>query len=271
MEVDDLERIDSIRSELEKRSDDRRQRYGRFTLSALAAIPWVGGVLSAISALDAEHSQAEVNALQQQWLEEHRQKINQLGQTMAEILSRLEGLGETAAERLKEEPYLGLVEQGFRIWDQSGTEEKRQLVQRLLTNAGATRLSSDDVVRLFLDWIDSYHEIHFSVIRVVYNNPGITRAEIWDEISGAEVRDDSPEADLFKLMIRDLSTGSVLRQARDTDEHGRFYRKRHRDSRGAFLASPFENTKPYVLTELGRQFVHYAMDEVVPRIGSEDD
>jgi hypothetical protein len=32
--------------------------------------------------------------------------------------------------------------------------------------------------------------------------------------------------------------------------------------------SAFEDTKPYVLTELGRQFVHYTMNEVVPRIAA---
>ena len=36
-----------------------------------------------------------------------------------------------------------------------------------------------------------------------------------------------------------------------------------------FLAkcvSGFEDTKQYVLTELGSQFVHYTMNEIVPRI-----
>lgn len=33
------------------------------------------------------------------------------------------------------------------------------------------------------------------------------------------------------------------------------------------MESSFEDTKPYVLTALGQQFVHYTMNEVVPRIG----
>jgi hypothetical protein len=32
------------------------------------------------------------------------------------------------------------------------------------------------------------------------------------------------------------------------------------------MESAFEDTKPYVLTELGKQFVHYTMNEVVTRI-----
>lgn len=35
------------------------------------------------------------------------------------------------------------------------------------------------------------------------------------------------------------------------------------------MESAFEDTKPYVLTELGKQFVHYTMNEVVTRIGEE--
>lgn len=270
MTEEEIDHVPAIRAELERRGADRWGRYRRLTLAALAGIPWVGGLLSAMSALDSEKAQATVNALQQQWLEQHRQKIDELGQDLAEILARLDSLGALAEERVQEDSYLHLVQHGFRVWDRSATREKRELIKRLLTNAGATRLSSDDVVRLFVDWIDQYHEIHFAVIRAIYRNPGMTRAGVWEEISGAEVRDDSPEADLFKLMMRDLSTGSVLRQARDTDQEGRFLRKPYRERRGRYLVSPFEDSKPYVLTALGRQFVHYAMDEVVPRIEDAD-
>jgi len=31
------------------------------------------------------------------------------------------------------------------------------------------------------------------------------------------------------------------------------------------MESAFEETKPYVLTELGKQFVHYVMGDVVPQ------
>jgi len=35
------------------------------------------------------------------------------------------------------------------------------------------------------------------------------------------------------------------------------------------MESAFEDTKRYVLTDLGKQFVHYTMSEVVPRLGGE--
>jgi hypothetical protein len=33
------------------------------------------------------------------------------------------------------------------------------------------------------------------------------------------------------------------------------------------MKSAFDTDEPYELTELGRQFVHYAMTDVVPRLG----
>ena len=85
------------------------------------------------------------------------------------------------------------------------------------------------------------------------------------------MREDSAEADLFKLFIRDLSTGSVLRQRRATDGAGRFLRKppsrRSKGTATPYTKSAFDDKEQYVLTELGEKFVHYIMDELVPRIG----
>ena len=36
--------------------------------------------------------------------------------------------------------------------------------------------------------------------------------------------------------------------------------------RGSTLTSAFDSEKPYELTELGQWFVHYTMNEIVPRI-----
>jgi hypothetical protein len=62
-------------------------------------------------------------------------------------------------------------------------------------------------------------------MRAIYNEPRITEADIWDSISGEDVRDDSAEADLFHLLIHELSTGRVIRQERETNYAGQFMRK----------------------------------------------
>lgn len=254
-------------------SGDGKTKYGRFVFAALGSIPWVGGAIAASSALHAEIEQGRVNEMIGQWLEEHREKINLLGNTIQQIVERVgqfEGaMADEVDRRLNDDVYLALVKRGFRAWDHADTDEKRDYIRRCLANAAATRICSDDVVRLFIDWIDKYDEIHFSIIRSLYHNRGATRAYIWDEIHGEDVRDDSPEADLYRLLISDLNMGRVLRQIRDKNSHGQFLAKRRqsRRPRGGVLESAFEDTKPYELTELGSQFVHYVMNEVAPKVG----
>ncbi len=190
-----------------------------------------------------------------------------------QIANRLEAFEEEMAgeveRRINDEKYLELVRRGFRAWDRSDTDGKRDYIRRCLANAAATKLCSDDLIRLFINWINKYYEIHFAVIRALYNNRGATRAYIWDQIHGEEVREDSAEADLFKLLIFDLNTGHVLRQIRDKNIHSQFLSKRRqsRQPSKTVLQSAFENTKPYELTKLGSQFVHYVMAEVAPQVG----
>ena len=207
--------------------------------------------------------------LQTQWLEEHARKIGLLMADLQEIAQRLEHLGSMIDERIQTEGYLALVRRAFRAWDRADTEEKRTYIRNLISNAAGTRLCSDDVFRLFIDWLDLYHEAHFAVIREIYKNPGSSRFLIWDSIYGDLPQEDSAEADLYRLLIRDLSTGGVIRQERETNEYGQFLRKKTPRRRGRVpptMESAFEETKPYVLTQLGRQFVHYTMNEVVLRL-----
>jgi len=244
-------------------------KYGRFVFAALSALPWIGGLIGASAALHAENEQGEINQLMRRWLEEHRQKINELGAALSAMQERLEQIGEPIEARVQSEAYLSLVRQGFRVWDEASTGSKRDYVRRTLTNAAATKLCTDDVVRIFIDWIARYDETHFRVMRVLFRSRGATRGRIWDEIGGADVREDSAEADLFKLLIHDLSLGHVLRQIRATNEQGAFLVKRRSGPRGArktTLESAFEDSKPYELTAIGQQFVTYALNETVPRI-----
>jgi hypothetical protein len=262
---------DNVQRELDHPLGAERQRkYRRIVLAAMGSIPWVGSFIAAAGAADGEREQKQVNELQQEWLEEHHHKLTDLKRTLLEILQRLESLGSEIDARIEADEYLGLVRKAFRVWDQADTQEKRKLVQNLLTNAGGTPLTGDDVVRLFIQWIDYYHEAHFAVIRSLVKSPRCTRADMWQDIHGREVSEDSAEADLFKLLVRDLSTGGVIRQHRETTPDGQFVRRSPaRTPRGygsRVMKSAFDDTEEYELTELGRQFVHYTMNEVVARI-----
>ncbi len=257
-----------VRDELARLDVEKYPRYARFVLAALGSLPWVGGLMGAAASLHAERDQGKVNSLQRQWLEEHSERLRDVASAINEITGRLDQFGEDAKKRIESDEYLGLVRQSFRAWDEAATKEKRRLLQQLLANAGGTSITSDDVVRLFIDWIKQYHEVHFAVIRAVYQKSGSTRAEIWASVHGAQPREDSAEADLFKLLIRDLSTGSVIRQHRETNYAGEFVKRtpKRSGSSSSVMKSAFDDTEPYELTELGQQFVHYTMNEIVPRM-----
>lgn len=264
--------VDTLRAEIALTQSTRRRRLaGKFFMAALSSIPWVGGYISALANFKIDESSVRENELQNEWLEEHHKKIDRLKSTLVEIEVRFEALGNSIDERIESEEYLALVRKAFRIWDAADTEEKRRYVSNVVTNAAGTRLCSDDLIRLFMDWIELYHESHFAVIREISTNPGSTRQNIWTALYDTDVREDSAEADLFRLLFRDMSTGGVIRQERDTDALGRFRTKPHvhvpKGYGTGLLKSAFDDKEAYVLTAMGKQFVHYTMSEVVIRIG----
>jgi hypothetical protein len=270
--VTDEQLVETMRAEIDKSESSRpRRAVEKLILAALSSIPWVGILVSATANAKSEEESKHQNYLLTLWIEEHQRRLMTLGQTLQEVQSRFENFGDEINERIESEAYLALVRKAFRAWDQSDTEEKRRMLGNVVINAGSTRACPDDVIRLFIDWTALYNEVHFAVIREIFHNPGSTRFEIWSAIYGELPREDSEEADLFKFLIRDLSTGGVLRQERDVNSLGQFVRKKPMRRRGipTTLESAFEDTKPYVLTQLGRKFVHYTMNEAVAQLSAQ--
>ena len=266
--------IELIKEELAKSSDTQRERIFMLIIGAvLGTIPWVGGFLSASASFKSGEVQAKTNQLYEQWFEEHQKKIQELRETLGTVLKRLNEFPEEINQRLESEEYLNVVRKAFRIWDTSDTQEKKEIIRKLVCNAGAYTLVDDDLIRLFLNWIDYYHEVHFAVIRAIYQDEGITRYRIWQQLNGREVQENSMEADVFKLLIRDLSTGGVIRQHRPVNYVGSFIKKTPvKKSRYATntMKSAFDDSDSYELTELGKKFVHYTMNDLVPRVGGVD-
>jgi hypothetical protein len=268
--MDDERSIESIRNEISTYDPKfSSQIMEKILIAALSSIPWVGGFLSTIATIKTDQSGLKTNRLQTKWIEEHEKKIQYLLITLSRMEERFGNIGESINERLSSEEYLGIVRKSFKVWDETESRSKREYIANLLISSGGSRISTDDVVSLFIDWLDVYHDFHFMVIGEIFSNPGITRYEIWNNLKGDVPRDDSAEADLFKLLTRDLSLGGVIRQPRDTTEEGRFKRKvpvRRRRMGSGTMESAFEDSKPYVLTELGQQFVHYTMIELAEQI-----
>jgi hypothetical protein len=250
-----------------ERRDSSSNANKRFLLAILGVLPWVGVLISASIARWAERDQDKANSMFRGWLQEHEERFAELERVADSICTQAQASGPDAQAKLNSEAFLPLVRQGFRVWDRTETRDKRELIRRVLTNAACDPVSQDDFVRRFIEWIDSYNELHFQVVRELYRSPRSTRADIWDALHAGQVREDSAEADLFKLLVRDLSTGQVIRQARATDAAGNFLKKQpgaHGNSRT--MKSAFDDKEAYVLTELGRNFVHYALNEVVPKL-----
>jgi hypothetical protein len=249
-------------------------KAARLALACLSGIfPGFGGAIAGVAGTWSEKEQSEYNRIFSAWLRLQEDEIREIGITIFEVLARLDHTDEEIKKRIESPEYLQLVKKCFRDWSAAESEVKRQLVRNLLTHAASTKICSDDVVKMFISWIDMYSEPHFAVIREVYKHSGgVTRREIWTAIHGESVREDSAEADLFKLLIHDLSTGHVIRQHRQVDHHGNFIKaqakKTQTGSGSRTLTSAFDDDKEYELTELGRQFVLYTMDEVVPKIGA---
>lgn len=240
----------------------------RAGLQVAGATPVAGGVFSAIAGAWSEREQEKVNTFFQEWLRMLETEIKEKEQTIIEIMMRLDVQDEKIAKRIESPEYQSLLKKTFREWSGAESEEKRVLIRNILANAAASDLTSDDVVRLFIDWLKNYSELHFKVIAVIYKHydQGISRGRVWRELGKQAVREDSAEADLFKLLFQDLNMGHVIRQHREVDYQGNFVRKapdrRPKGSGPRPYTSAFDDEDLYELTELGKQFVHYAMTDL---------
>jgi hypothetical protein len=249
--------------------------WAKITRGALnitsGAIPFVGGALSATAAAWSEYEQDQVNTFLKYRQEMFEKELAEQLRTIHEITQRLDKIDLDVSERVKSSEFQNLVERCFRNWSNINTEAKISYIRNMLVNAASTSMSSDDVVRLFIDWVNQYSELHFQVIACIYKHlNGISRGRIWDELGKAKVREDSADADLYKLLIRDLSTGGIIRQYRQTDYNGDFIKvsasKPKPRGSSRTMESAFDASKQYTLTELGKQFVHYAMIAISTKI-----
>ncbi|TBC92688.1 hypothetical protein ELH26_00890 [Rhizobium leguminosarum] len=244
-------------------------KHGRLARGALnvvsGMIPLAGGLVAAAASTWGEHEQDQMNDFFRHWVEMLRAEMEEKQRTIVEIMQRLDLRDEQVSERIQSPEFQSLLRKSFREWAGAESDEKRSLVRNLLANAASSTVCSDDVVRLFLDWIKNLSELHLAVIGKIYNQSGISRGDIWRALGKDPVREDSSEADLFKLLVRDLSTGGIIRQHRETDYGGNFLkspRSRTTQTGSNVHKSAFDESDGYELTALGDQFVHYAMTDI---------
>lgn len=247
-------------------------KIARGVLQVAGAIPFAGGLFSAAAGAWSEHEQEKVNNFFKQWLKMLEDEIKEKEKTIIEIMTRLDIHDEEISKRIHSNEYQSLLKKTFREWAGAESEEKRIYIRNILANAAATTYASDDIIRLFIDWLGNYSELHFKVIGVIYKHQsdGITRGSVWNDLGKPSVAENSADADLFKLLFRDLSTGGIIRQHREVDYYGNYLSKptkrRLKGSGQKPMTSAFDDEDSYELTELGKQFVHYAMTDLPLKI-----
>ena len=261
---------DKIKEEIEKSLEGGVAAKVRFALQCLSGAPYIGGVFGAGAGSWSEYDQSRFNKMFNAWLKLQEDEIKEIGKTLFEVMARLDAASAEIRARLESPEYLTILKKCFRDWSAAESEEKRILVRNLLVAAASTRICKDDIVKLFVQWLGQYSEAHFKIVKILYKNPGFSRADIWAEFDGREVAENSADADLFKLLVSDLSLGRIIRQHREVDAMGRPLKVRSQGSRNRkaslTMVSAFEDGKDYELTELGKQFARYSIEEVMPRI-----
>lgn len=258
------------KSDSEMPSEGKLSKVARGALQAASIAPYVGGIFSAVVGAWSEKEQERVNKFFEQWFKMLQDELKEKEETLVEILARLDLKDEKVKERIESPEYQSLLRKTFREWSGAESKEKRVYIRNILANAASTDMTSDDVIRLFLDWTNMYSELHFKVIGAVYNSGGITRGGVWRKLGRKTVREDSADADLYKLLFRDLSMGGIVRQFRETDYGGNYLKKgtkgAPRGSSSTTMKSAFDDDESYELTQLGQQFVHYAMTDLPLKI-----
>lgn len=258
--------------EIQLNTEDNTPKIIRGGMQIIGGIvPFAGGLFSAAAGAWSEHEQDKANKFFQQWLKMLEDEIKEKERTIIEIMMRLDIHDEEIAKRIESREYKSLLKKTFREWSGAESEEKREYIRNILSNAAATAIASDDVIRLFIDWIKKYSELHFHVIAAIYNTNGISRGEIWEKIGKGQVREDSAEADLYRLLFSDLNTGRIIRQRREVSYDGTFLKKQTPKRGKGYIPSKemksaFDREEKYVLTGLGQQFIHYAMTDLPLKI-----
>jgi hypothetical protein len=235
-----------------------------------SAIPGVASIAAAQQSLRDDRLAAEVREILEDWLESLEHRVVLLRRDTNWLIGRIEELGDEAIVSAQRPEFLTLVRKAFMAWDRADSDSKRHYLVQLLVNHAGAPLTDDDVVRLFVDWIDRFDESHFRILRSVYRHRPANKLIAGRELFGAQLPvDASAKAGLFRELWRELNMGSLVRDARAI-EGGRFRRKETsrtpRGARSPYLDPTFDEDE-VELTELGSEFVQYVLGDQIRRLG----
>ena len=162
---------DNTKSELP--GSGRKGQVARGAIQAIGGLlPFASGLFSAAAGAWTEEEQRRVNDFLHGLVQMVQDEVREKHQTMLEIAARLDMHDEDIKKRIQSEEYQKLLKKAFRNWAGAESDKKREYVRNTLANAAATRVTTDEVVSLFLDWLHTYSIFHFAVIGDIYQHPG---------------------------------------------------------------------------------------------------
>jgi hypothetical protein len=229
-----------------------------------------GGFIQAGMSVQNDDSQRETNELHSACIKEIADTIDELKETIGQILGSIKASDEEFAAKVEDPHYVGLVRKAFTNWSRGQSQEKREIIRRLLSRAADTQSPDYPLFNLFFDWVNRYNELHFRLIRSLKEQGTATKFQIWEGMGGERVKDDSAEADVFGCLFNDLNLGHIVRKvtARDGATGRKLRASRTQRSSSPLLKSVLDNTAPQELTAVGEKFIHYAMDELIDKLPS---
>ena len=153
-----------------------------------------GGFIAAGMSIQNDQSQMETNQLHAACIKEVADTTAELKTTIAQILDSIKASDEEFAAKVEDPNYVALVRKAFTGWSRGQTQEKREIIRRLLSRAADMPNPDYSMFSLFFDWVSRYNELHFLLIRSLKEQGKATKFQIWKGMGGLRVRDDSADA-----------------------------------------------------------------------------
>jgi hypothetical protein len=226
----------------------------------------ITGGIGAAAAFWSEAGQQKDNELFAGCIQEMQGTMNELQSTVARIIVSINTSEDQFADRVEDPRYQSLIRKAFAGWSRGESEEKREMIRRLLSHAAEMPDPDYNLFNLFFDWLRRYNELHFRLIRSLKEQGTATKLQIWEGMGGTRVRDDSAEADVFGCLFMDLNFGHVVRKVGGRDSAGRRVRAAPVKRNSPYLKSVLDNNDLQQHTAVGELFIHYAMDELIDKL-----
>lgn len=145
------------------------EKVGKFIADVATTAPYVGGLIAAVKGAYQDHQQEKANNFIHNWISMIQDEMKEKQQTIIEIMARIDLQDEQIGQKVSSSEFQSLSKKAFRDWGAAESEDKRVYIRNILSNTAADKSNaySYDVIRMFLDWIKTYSDLHFNVVKII--------------------------------------------------------------------------------------------------------